>query len=245
MKFNKLVLAGTASVMLMSAAAIPVLAQQADGKTPPPPRGPMAAVFSMLDTDHNGSITRDEFDADKAKIFAEIDKNGDKKLSYDEVKAWAKDVMSKMPEPGAGPADDASAPPPPPADGKAPPPPAPDKAADAQGPAGNDGPSAPGPMGEPDEMGGPEGHHMGHGMKHHGMGPGMHHMGPRERLAMMFMRADANDDGFVSQEEFNVFADQIFTRMDRNDDGALNIKDMPRHGPMGRWGGPDMKPNKG
>ncbi|MCD2174803.1 EF-hand domain-containing protein [Rhizobium sp. C4] len=231
MKSGKLVLAGIASVMLVSAAAIPSLAQQANGEKMPGPRGPMAFAFAMLDTNSDGKITRDEFDADKAKIFAEIDKNGDKKLSYDEVKAWAKDVMAKMPGPGAGP--DAPPPPPPPADGKAPPPPPP------PGPEKADT----GPRGAPDEMDGPRG-----GWAHGPKGPhGMHHMGPRhmdprERLAQMFLRADANDDGFISQEEFNVMADRMFTRFDRNGDGVIDMKDMPR---MMRDRGPAEPPKKG
>ncbi len=114
MKSGKLVLAGIASVMLVSAAAIPSLAQQANGEKMPGPRGPMAYAFMMLDTNKDGKITRDEFEADKAKIFAEIDKNGDKKLSYDEVKAWSKDVMAKMAENNAGPDEGPDAPPPPP-----------------------------------------------------------------------------------------------------------------------------------
>lgn len=70
-------------------------------------------------------------------------------------------------------------------------------------------------------------------------------MGPRERLAEMFLRADANDDGFISQEEFNVMADRMFTRMDRNGDGVIDMKDMPRmmrdRGP----GAPPPPPKKG
>ncbi len=242
MKSGKLVLAGIASVMLVSAAAIPSLAQQANGDKPPAPgpRGPMAFAMSLLDTNKDGKITRDEFDADKAKIFAEIDKNGDKKLSYDEVKAWAKDVMAKMPErgPGMGPAGgpDAPPPPPPPADGKAPPPPPPPGADKADA----------GPLGGPDGMDGPRGEWRHgpkgpHGKHHHGP----RHMDPRERLAQMFMRADANDDGFISQEEFNVMADRMFTRMDRNGDGAIDMKDMPHmmrdRGP----GAPPPPPKKG
>lgn len=67
---------------------------------------------------------------------------------------------------------------------------------------------------------GHHGHHMRDGM----MGP----MGPREHLAMMFLRADANDDGFISEEEFNVAMDQAFTRADRNGDGVVDMRDMPR-----------------
>ena len=238
MKSGKLVLAGIASVMLVSAAAIPSLAQQTNGEKMPGPRGPMAFAFAMLDTNSDGKITRDEFDADKAKIFAEIDKNGDKKLSYDEVKAWAKDVMAKMPErgPGMGPdgGPDAPPPPPPPADGKAPPPPPGADKADAgpmSGPGGMDGPRG-------EWRRGPNGHH---GKHHHGP----RHMDPRERLAQMFLRADANDDGFISQEEFNVMADRMFTRMDRNGDGVIDMKDMPRmmrdRGP----GAPPPPPKKG
>ena len=240
MKSGKLVLAGIASVMLVSTAAMPVLAQQANGDKMPGPRGPMAFAFAMLDTNSDGKITHEEFDADKAKIFAEIDKNGDKKLSYDEVKAWAKDVMAKMPGPGMGPegGPDAPPPPPPPADGKAPPPPP---------PPGPDKADA-GPMDGPDGMDGPRGEWR-HGPKgphgkHHMGGMGPRHMDPRERLAEMFLRADANDDGFISQEEFNVMADRMFTRMDRNGDGVLDMKDMPRMHMM-RDRGPGEPPKKG
>ena len=258
MKSGKLVLAGIASVMLVSAAAIPSLAQQANGDKPPAPgpRGPMAFAMSLLDTNKDGKITRDEFDADKAKIFAEIDKNGDKKLSYDEVKAWSKDVMAKMADNAVGPDAGPDAPPPPPADGKAPPPPPadgkapPPPAADGKAPPP---PPPPGPekadagsMGGPDGMDGPRGEWR-HGPKgphgKHHMGP--RHMDPRERLAEMFLRADANDDGFISQEEFNVMADRMFTRMDRNGDGAIDMKDMPHmmrdRGP----GAPPPPPKKG
>lgn len=230
MKSGKLVLAGIASVMLVSAAAIPSLAQQANGEKMPGPRGPMAYAFMMLDTNKDGKITRDEFEADKAKIFAEIDKNGDKKLSYDEVKAWSKDVMAKMAENNAAPDEGPDAPPPPPpADGKAPPPPPPP--ADGKAPP----PPPPGPEkadAGPDGWGpGPRGPH---GKHHHGP-----RMDPRERLAEMFLRADANDDGFISQEEFNVMADRMFTRMDRNGDGVIDMKDMPR---MMRDRGPGAPP---
>lgn len=245
MKSGKLVLAGIASVMLVSAAAIPSLAQQANGDKMPGPRGPMALAFTMLDTNSDGKITRDEFDADKAKIFAEIDKNGDKKLSYDEVKAWSKDVMAKMASAAPGPDGGPDAPPPPPADGKAPPPPPADgKAPPPPPPPGPEKADA-GPMGGPDGMDGPRGEWR-HGPK----GPhGKHHHGPRmdprERLADMFLRADANDDGFISQEEFNVMADRMFTRFDRNGDGAIDMKDMPRmmrdRGP----GAPPPPPKKG
>ena len=246
MKSGKLVLAGIASVMLVSAAAIPVLAQQSNGdkQAMPGPRGPMAFVAQMLDTNNDGKITREEFDADKAKIFAEIDKNGDKKISYDEAKAWARDVMAKMPGPGMGPDGGPGAPPPPPADGKAPPPP---PAGDDQAKAGPDGKPGPGPMGGPDDMAGPRGdREWGPGPKGpHGKHHGHHgHMDPRERLAGMFLRADANDDGFISQEEFNVMADRMFTRMDRNGDGVLDMKDMPRM-PMMRDHKPGDGPKKG
>jgi hypothetical protein len=251
MKSGKLILASLGAALLMSAAAVPSFAQQADGnKMPgqmagqmPGPRGPESVFFKMFDTNSDGKITREEENTEKAKLFAEIDKNGDKKLSYDEVKAWAQEVMSKMPTPPA-PGDvqnaDAGAPPPPPADdqaagkpgaqppadGKQPPPPPPGAGPDA-GPAAGQGPE-----------GGPEGGPMdGPGMRHHEHhGDHMHEgmmgpMGPREHLAMMFLRADANDDGFISEEEFNVALDQMFTHADHNGDGVVDMRDMPRPGP--------------
>lgn len=239
MNSGKLVLAGIASVMLASASAIPSLAQQANAEKAQAavPRGPMGVMMQMLDPNGDGKITREEFDADKAKIFAEIDKNGDKKLSYDEVKAWSRDVMAKMANDQMGPDGGPDAPPPPPTDGKAPPPPPPPggpEKADA-GPMGGPG-GMPGPRG--DWRDGPRGPHHKH---HHHMG----RMDMRERLAQMFLRADANDDGFISQEEFDVMADRMFTRMDRNGDGVLDMKDMWRphmmhHRPGdGPKGGPD------
>lgn len=279
MNSGKLVLAGIVSALLVSAAAIPSLAQQASSQQSAPPaaaqapRGPMGFVMQMFDTNKDGQITRDEFEADKAKIFGEIDKNGDKKLSYDEVKAWAKDVMAKMPGPGEGPGMGPQGGPNAPqsangdADGKAPPPPpGMDQAAKDQAGAG----SGNGPKGGPDGMrrphgdrpwmrdgdgrdGGRDGRQAGerrHGM--HPMGHMERHGDPRQRLAEMFLRADANDDGFISQEEFNVMADRMFTRMDRNGDGVLDMKDMPHmhmmrhHGPKpmdGPGRGPDNGPD--
>ena len=234
MNSGKLILASLGAVLLVSTASVPSFAQQADANTMPGqmtgqmpgPRGPAAMLFKMFDTNNDGKITREEETAEKAKIFAEIDKNGDKKLSYDEVKAWAQEMMSKMPAPPA-PGDaqnaDAGAPPPPP--------PSDDQAAGGPG-TPPPPPPGPGPDGGPND--GPGMHHHGHHhhMRDDMMRPGMDGpMGPRVGLAMMFLQADANDDGFISEEEFNVAVDQMFTRADRNGDGVVDMRDLLRPGP--------------
>jgi Ca2+-binding EF-hand superfamily protein len=44
----------------------------------------------------------------------------------------------------------------------------------------------------------------------------------------MFERADANDDGSVTREEFVAARGQQFTRLDRNSDGYLDSNDVPK-----------------
>jgi hypothetical protein len=253
MKSGKFVLVGVASVVLMGAAAIPSLAQQTNGNKNPDPNGRMGAIMKMFDTNNDGQISRDEANTEKAKIFAEIDKNGDKKLSYDEVKVWSQDMLRKFPTSprrwGNGPGMQQQA------DGQNTAGGAGMMAGQGAGPGNGRGPGqgmnrnngprmnwqgGPGMMRHGMMYGGRFG---GHGGRH---GMGHHQSGPRERLAMMFLHADANDDGFISQEEFNVMADHIFTRMDRNDDGVIDQMDLHRRGPMGgQFGpGPNNGPNK-
>jgi hypothetical protein len=80
---------------------------------------------------------------------------------------------------------------------------------------------------------------MGHGkMGHKG------HGGPGGGLIGGFAHADADNDGFVSEAEFNVMTDMAFSKMDRNGDDVLDAKDMPKpHGP--RPGGQPKAPNNG
>jgi Ca2+-binding EF-hand superfamily protein len=44
----------------------------------------------------------------------------------------------------------------------------------------------------------------------------------------MFERADANNDGSVTREEFIAARGQQFTRIDRNSDGFLDSNDVPK-----------------
>jgi Ca2+-binding EF-hand superfamily protein len=55
---------------------------------------------------------------------------------------------------------------------------------------------------------------MAQGMRHGGEG--------------MFERADANNDGSVTKEEFIAARGQQFTRFDRNSDGYLDSNDVPK-----------------
>jgi Ca2+-binding EF-hand superfamily protein len=55
---------------------------------------------------------------------------------------------------------------------------------------------------------------MAQGMRHGGEG--------------MFERADANNDGSVTKDEFIAARGQQFTRFDRNSDGYLDSNDVPK-----------------
>lgn len=44
----------------------------------------------------------------------------------------------------------------------------------------------------------------------------------------MFGRADTNDDGFVSKEEFAAGRDKMFTKLDANSDGAVDQAELDK-----------------
>jgi Ca2+-binding EF-hand superfamily protein len=52
--------------------------------------------------------------------------------------------------------------------------------------------------------------------------------GMRQGGEGMFARADANNDGSVTKEEFIAARGQQFTRFDRNSDGYLDSTDVPK-----------------
>ena len=52
--------------------------------------------------------------------------------------------------------------------------------------------------------------------------------GMRQGGEGMFERADANNDGSVTKEEFIAARGQQFTRFDRNSDGYLDSNDVPK-----------------
>jgi hypothetical protein len=77
---NKFLLAAAFGATLIAA---PAFAQ--DGA--PQRGGGMAAMLDRLDTNHDGVITKDEFNADLATRFAALDTNKDGKVSEEERNA--------------------------------------------------------------------------------------------------------------------------------------------------------------
>lgn len=67
-----------------SAIAAPAFAQDAP---PQPPRPGGTAMFDRLDTNKDGVITREEYNADVAARFAKLDTNKDGKISEEERQA--------------------------------------------------------------------------------------------------------------------------------------------------------------
>lgn len=231
---RKLILAAAASTLLLGASAAAFAAVEPEN----PPPGPGGAMMKMFDTNADGKVTREEADAKKAELFAQADKNGDKLISYDEAKAFFKEMAATAPGPqqddpqGAPPpegADNGDAPPPPPGDQTGP------QGGPQSGPDGHHGPRD--GMGMGRDFGGRPGGHGMHAMHDHDFG------GPRVGMLMGFVKADANDDGFISESEFNFVTDKAFTRMDRNGDGIIDARDMPHDmgGPRGPKGD---KPNR-
>jgi len=49
------------------------------------------------------------------------------------------------------------------------------------------------------------------------------------RLQRRFNRMDENNDGVITDEEFEQVSSRQFIRMDRNDDGVVNKKDRSKH----------------
>ncbi len=76
---------------------------QAQQQSPPPRGGEQATdprmdqaidmMFREMDTDHDGRISKKEWDAFHEKQFKRLDKNGDGFITKDEVKADMKERM--------------------------------------------------------------------------------------------------------------------------------------------------------
>ncbi len=192
-------------------------AMAADGA---PPRDPHGAMMKMFDADGDGKVTREEAATKRAELFAQADTNGDRQISYDEARAFMKSMVANMPEPPEmGPPGDGNEPPPPPPGGEG----SQDNAAEQ--------PDAPGVMAEAPNgaMPGTRGQHMnGHDRGHHGR-DGHMRFGPRTRAAIKFVQVDANDNGFISEDELNFVMERAFSMMDRNADDVIDARDMHRH----------------
>jgi hypothetical protein len=61
-----------------------LLAAPAFAQDTPPPPGAGMAMLDKLDTNKDGAISKDEFNADVATRFAKLDTNSDGKISADE-----------------------------------------------------------------------------------------------------------------------------------------------------------------
>jgi hypothetical protein len=56
----------------------------------------LAAWFAQADTDHDGSVSEAEFDADAQRFFKTLDKNHDGKLDGFEIQAYEHDVVPEI-----------------------------------------------------------------------------------------------------------------------------------------------------
>ena len=68
-------------------------ADQADAKKPEGKHGDFTQrILQRVDTDHDGKISKAEFDAEGAKLFAKLDENGDGKIAANEMpqRHWAR-----------------------------------------------------------------------------------------------------------------------------------------------------------
>lgn len=57
---------------------------------------PLPIWFNGADTDHNGSLTATEFDADAQRFFAVLDLNKDNKIDGAETRAYERDVAPEI-----------------------------------------------------------------------------------------------------------------------------------------------------
>lgn len=88
MKLRNILLGAT----IMFGFAVPAFAQ---GAMPPPPPPNGAGHFDMVDTNHDGFLSKDEIKAEHMKKFDAIDANRDGFLTKDEMKAFHENQMKK------------------------------------------------------------------------------------------------------------------------------------------------------
>jgi Ca2+-binding EF-hand superfamily protein len=70
------------------ALTVPAVAQDAPG--------PMGPMFAQFDTDGDGNVTREEFDAFRTSRFTAADSNSDGKLDQAEMQAQAETMQAEM-----------------------------------------------------------------------------------------------------------------------------------------------------
>lgn len=87
------------SAMVLSVAAVPVLAQPGDeGGRKDRAEKRMEKMFEKNDSDKDGSISKEEFTASAEKRFSDMDKDGDGSVSKDEAKEHAEKMHEKWKE---------------------------------------------------------------------------------------------------------------------------------------------------
>ena len=83
---NRLLITSALAALAVGVIATPVLA---GGRGNPDYRGGPEAMFERLDTNDDGSISREEFDAGRPNRLGEADTDGDGKVSLEEFKVQA------------------------------------------------------------------------------------------------------------------------------------------------------------
>lgn len=207
-----ILLAAVAALALGGAGIAVAQSQAGSGAAPPgpPPGGPgRGGMMMRMDTDHNGSISRAEFDAGRLAMFTRMDANNDGAVTREEM---------HRPRP----------------DG-APPPGAPGQRPERRNPDTNND----GAISRDEFIAGPaamfdrldrnhDGRLTADERPQHG-GPGMrgHHRGGGMGMGLGLRGADANNDGRITRAEFTQAGTAAFTRLDTNRDGALTPADRP------------------
>jgi Ca2+-binding EF-hand superfamily protein len=218
MTARKIVIA-TLGAALIAGAAIPAFAAPDQPRPhhlgkgphggPGGPGGPGRAIMQDVffirllkeaDSNHDGKISKDEFNAWENTLFTAIDGNKDGAITRGEILDYRIAKMEEFRKNN----------PPPEQAGKGP---------DAKGPDAKPGERRPGDHGP--------GHHPREARWHKGPhgpdgGPMGGMMGNR-----MFRMIDANHDGKISKEEASAAADKLFARMDTNKDETISIDDLP------------------